>query len=631
MCGITGWFQLDIAEAERLPLLRRMCESIRHRGPDDRGFYVDSHVGLGIQRLSIVDLEGGHQPMATADGSIQVVFNGEIYNHAALRDELSRDGARFRTVSDTEVILRLFEREGLRAFERMNGMFGVAIWDRRDRTLHLVRDRLGVKPLYYSWDGRTLFFGSEIKAILASGRIDRSVNPRAIWDYLTFRYVPAPDTIWTGIHKLPPGHRLSVRVGDPKPEIARWWDIPIGIPTSRKSDAEYEAEFASLFDDAVRLRMLADVPVGITLSGGLDSSAVAAAAHAAGCDLKTFSVAFADSPDTDELPYARQVASQLGADHHEVVIGQREFMDFLPDFVWHTDEPLADLASVPLHYVCKLARQNVKVVLSGEGSDEVLGGYSFDRWVRSWDEASAARRRTGWALGRLGAVAARVLPAVARDRELAAISCDLRQLPEPLTMTNYLSSDEKAQMLCDRTRWPDSLDYVRRQLDHLGEAHPLNQALYVYCQDWLVEDLLMKADRMSMANSLELRTPFLDYRLVEWAGYLPLRLKVGPGKDGSYRTKEILRRYAEAILPSKVITRTKQGFPVPVYGWLSDGLAGWAREALLSPQAQLRSWFHASALEQATAAGTALSAGVTERHRLWNLLVLEIWMKRWLG
>jgi asparagine synthase (glutamine-hydrolysing) len=273
----------------------------------------------------------------------------------------------------------------------------------------------------------------------------------------------------------------------------------------------------------------------------------------------------------------------------------------------------------------------VKVVLSGEGSDEVFGGYTFDRWARLWDEARAARRRATWPWGRLGAVAARVLPAVARDRELAAVECDLRELAEPLTMTNYWSSRAKTAMLRGHPAWPDSLDSVRTQLARLGPQDPLNQALYVYCQDWLVEDLLMKADRMSMANSLELRTPFLDYRLVEWAGYLPPRLKVGPGKDGSYRTKEILRRYAEAILPSKVITRTKQGFPVPVYGWLSDGLAGWACETLLSSQAQLRSWFHASALEQATAAGTAPSAGVTECHRLWNLLVLEIWMRRWLG
>jgi asparagine synthase (glutamine-hydrolysing) len=630
MCGITGWFQLDIDEAERLPLLRRMCETIHHRGPDDQGLYVDRLVGLGIQRLSIVDLEGGHQPMASENGEVQVVFNGEIYNHVALRAELRRHGVAFRTVSDTEVILRLYEREGLRAFERMNGMFGVAIWDRRDATLHLVRDRLGVKPLYYAWTGRSLVFGSEIKAILASGHVEQTINPRAIWDYLTFRYVPAPETIWAGIRKLPPGHRLSVRAGTLQPEIARWWGLAMRTAGPATPDAEYEYEFAELFDDAVRLRMLADVPVGITLSGGLDSSAVAAAARAGGCNLKTFCVAFADSPETDELSRARQVANHLGADQQEIVIGRREFMDFLPDLVWYTDEPLADLASVPLYYVSKLARKNVKVVLSGEGSDEVFGGYTFDRWARYWDEAAQARSRARWASGRIGALAARVVPTVARERELAAAVCDQRQLAEPLTMTNYWSSADKTAMLRGNAAWPDSLDSVRAQLAHLGDQHPLNQALYVYCQDWLVEDLLMKADRMSMANSLELRTPFLDYRLVEWAGRLPTHLKVGPAANGVYRTKEVLRRYAAKRLPEAVITRPKQGFPVPVYDWLSGVLESWARETLMAPGAQVRAWLTDEAMERVVAEGTAPGSGMMARHRLWNLLILEIWMRRWL-
>lgn len=631
MCGITGWFQLDIAEAERLPLLRRMCETIRHRGPDDQGLYADDHVALGIQRLSIVDLEGGHQPMATEDGSIQVVFNGEIYNHAALREELGRSGVAFRTVSDTEVILRLYEREGLRGFDRMNGMFGVAIWDRRSATLHLVRDRLGVKPLYYAWDGKSLIFGSEIKAILESGRLERQVEPLALWDFLTFRYVPAPHTIWAGIRKLPPGHRLSIRIGGRNPELERWWDLPMDAPTTPKSDAEYEREFDDLFGDAVRLRMLADVPVGITLSGGLDSSAVAVAANAAGCNLQTFSVAFTGSPDTNELPFAREVARRLNANHHEVVIGQREFMDFLPEFVWHTDEPLADLASIPLYYVCRLARENVKVVLSGEGSDEVLGGYTFDRWARLWDDAAAARGRAVWSRGRLGALAARVLPAVARERELSTVVCDLRDLPEPLTMTNYWSSDTKAAMLRGHPSWRDSLDSVRAQLARLGPQPPLNQALYVYCQDWLVEDLLTKADRMSMANSLELRTPFLDYRLVEWASRLPTCLKVGPGPGSGYRTKEILRRYSQGKLPDSVISRPKQGFPVPVYDWLAGPLSTWAQEVLLSPRARLREWFEAKELMAVVNAGVASGGDTMARHRIWNLLILEIWMRRWMA
>jgi asparagine synthase (glutamine-hydrolysing) len=632
MCGITGWFNLNVSTLDRQPLLQRMCAAIAHRGPDDQGFFFDECVGLGFQRLSIVDLEGGHQPMASNDGAIQVVFNGEIFNYVALRHELKQSGLRFKTASDTEVLLRLYERDGLRAFERMNGMFAVAIWDRRKGLFHLVRDRLGVKPLYYARVGESLIFGSEIKAILASGRIQRAVNEHALWDYLTFRYVPAPETIWQGVMKLPPAHSLTLRVdGSENAKPYRWWSVPMHMLAAEKSDPEYEAEFQALFEDAVGLRMRADVPVGITLSGGLDSSAVVAAAKLTAGDLKTFSVAFADSPEIDELPYAREVAREFGTDHHEVVIGQQEFMDFLPDFVWHTDEPLADLASVPLYYVSRLAREHVKVVLSGEGADEILAGYSFDNWARRWDEvADANANMPWWSKGIGGQCAARVSPEFARRRDLAATLCDQRKVPEPITMTNYWSSADKKRLLVREHDWPDSMDRIRSQLSEAGEQHPLNQVLHVYCQDWLVEDLLMKADKMSMANSLELRTPFLDYRLVEWAAALPARLKAGRTKNGLYRTKEILRRYAATRLPPSIVNRPKQGFPVPVYGWLSGALASWATDTLLSRQSHARAWLNPSALSEVVSAGISATAGTMEKHRLWNLLILEIWMQKWL-
>lgn len=632
MCGITGWFNLQVPSNEQRPLLQQMCSTIGHRGPDDQGVFLDEFVGLGFQRLSIVDLQGGHQPMGNDDGSIQLVFNGEIFNHNALRNELQASGAQFKTSSDTEVLLCLYERFGLQAFDRMNGMFAVAIWDRRKGLFHLVRDRLGVKPLYYAKVGKSLIFGSEIKAILASGQIPKNINEHALWDYLTFRYVPAPETIWQGVMKLPPAHSLTLRLNqsdDAKP--SRWWSMPMQTPTLEKSDAEYEAEFQALFEDAVALRMRADVPVGITLSGGLDSSAVVAAAKLTNGDLKTFSVSFADSPETDELPYAREVARKFGTDHHEVTIGQQEFMDFLPDMVWHTDEPMADLASVPLYYVSKLARQHVKVVLSGEGADEIFAGYSFDRWVRQWDDISDAKRATHWGVGPLGAIASRLSPGFSRRRALAATICDQRKVAEPITMTNYWSSAAKKEMLRESGDWPDSLDSVRGQLRYLGEQQPLNQALYVYSQDWLVEDLLMKADRMSMAASLELRTPFLDYRLVEWAARLPTTLKVGRSGNKGYRTKEVLRRYAQPRLPASVVERPKQGFPVPVYDWLSTSLTATSHDILLSSSSQLHTWIKPDYLQSIVEAGTASNAVMMDRHRLWNLLVLEVWMQRWLN
>jgi asparagine synthase (glutamine-hydrolysing) len=397
--------------------------------------------------------------------------------------------------------------------------------------------------------------------------------------------------------------------------VTRYWDIPYGDPAGRGDDATYDDEFADLFADAVNIRMIADVPVGVLLSGGLDSSAVAAAiAQAPGARLSTFSVAFADSPETDERQYAREVASHVGAEHHEVVIGRDEFVEFLPQLVVATDEPLADLASVPLHYVCRLARERVKVVLSGEGSDEVLGGYNFDEAVHAWDVAQAPR----------GGAVRRLLGRLASNAE----PVDLRRAPVPLHMTNYMDSAEK-RALMPALEYPDSMDIVRDSLARVPTREPLHQALYVYCQNWLVEDLLMKADKMSMANSLELRTPFLDYRLVEWAARAPARIKVGREVDGHYRTKRVLRRYARHSLPARIVDRPKQGFPVPVYGWLSTSLASWARDIVGGTGTRLRDWCAAAALERALALGTSPTAAILDQHRLWNLLVLELWLRAW--
>lgn len=548
-----------------------------------------------MQRLSVVDLPGGHQPMATVDGALQLVFNGEIYNHRSLRRQLEAAGVAFRTASDTEVILHQWRREGADGLHAFNGMFAFALWDARHRALHLVRDRMGVKPLYYYWDGRVFAFASEIKALLEMPGVVREVNPQAIWDYLTFRYVPGPQTIWRHIAKLPPAHRLTISAAAPQPVVTRWWDIP--APAGDQApDPDPVAAFGRLFTDAVRLRMVADVPVGITLSGGIDSSAVAAVAAQDHPRVKTFSVSFAGSPATDERAYARQVAAHLGTDHAEVEIGQAEFLDFLPAFVRYTDEPLADLASVPLYYVCQLARQSVKVALSGEGADEILAGYDFDRW---------------WA------------------SRLAAGRGDVRRDLVPPHMTNYMDTAAKRALLGDAAEYPDSLEVLRGHLRRAGDRHPLDQMLFLYCQDWLVEDLLMKADRMSMANSLELRTPFLDYRLVEWAARAPLAAKVGETADGRGQTKRVLREFAAGLLPAEILTREKRGFPVPVYDWLADRLKPFAAALLLGTDARLNQWCHRPTLQRLFERGTAADAAAHDRHRLWHLIILEYWLREW--
>ncbi len=611
MCGIAGWFHWHISREEREARLRAMCDSIRHRGPDDAGYFFANDVALGMRRLSIVDLEGGRQPMTSDGGRLTLVMNGEIYNHAALRTRLRDEGQIFRTRSDTEVLLALFERQGAEGLVACNGMFAAAVWNAENRKLTLVRDRMGVKPLYYYYDGRKFLFASEIKALLAARAFTPELNPVAVWHYLTFRYVPGPDCIWKHVHKLPPGHILEYD-GHGDPKVTRWWDIPYPERSRDVPEPQLDSEFAALMDDAVQLRMLADVPVGILLSGGLDSSVVAALAqrHAAR-PVKTYSVAFDGAKALDERPYARLVARHLGTDHREVVISRKDFQDFLPRFPYFTDEPLADLASIPLHHVCRLAAGDVKVVLSGEGSDEILAGYTFEVWAERW---SRRPRRRGWR---------RI-----NDALFPLPLEDMRDWPQPLNMTNFLSSEEKRAMLPDAESFPDSFDGLRAHLRRLGRRHPLHQALYLYCQDWLVEDLLMKADRMSMAVSLELRTPFLDWRLVERAARMPPEQKAGRNAAGQWENKRILRRLAATLLPNAIVARPKMGFPVPVYDWLGREMKDFAFDHLGSG-GRLRTLLAPHAVEAALARGTAPQAGMEERHVLWHLLILELWMRTW--
>ena len=631
MCGIVGSFNLNLAQEERLHMLHRMCDTIVHRGPDDVGCYADDWVGLAMRRLSIIDLAGGHQPMTNEDGTKWIVYNGEIYNFSDLRHKLEKHGHHFRTTSDTEVVLHQYEQDGPACVEHLNGMFAFAIWDQSARTLFLARDRIGIKPLYYYWDSQRLIFASEIKAILASNHVERQVNPEALWDYLTFRYVPQPETIWANIHKLLPGHTLTISVDHPIPKVQRYWDIPYNDDNMHKTEVEYACEFEELFLDAVRLRLIADVPVGILLSGGLDSSCVAAAvAEIHNVRLNSFSVAFRNSPDINELPYARQVAQHIHTDHHETVIGEQEFCDFLPRFVHYTDEPLADLASVPLYYVSSLARHKVKVVLSGEGSDEVLGGYHFDATKKGFDKLVLFQSFPIWLRKGIGERVASLLGNRIADLiQKANTPIDQYLKRYPRNMTNYLTSAEKQVFWRERVSFAQSIGKIQAEVERATTDDPLHQLFYVYCQSWLVENLLMKADKMTMANSLELRVPFLDHRLVAWAAQTPSYTKVGRNGQGRYETKHILRQFARSRLPGDIISRPKQGFPVPVYDWLGHQLKDWATELLSSTDTHLYTWFEPVQVRKQLHTATSPNASKMDRHRLWNLLILELWAREW--
>ncbi len=615
MCGLVAVFDPSQKMNLRREQLELMCNQIAHRGPDDDDYFIEDGVGLGFRRLSIIDLENGRQPMSSALGRARIVFNGEIYNFRELRKSLAHRYP-FKTDSDTEVILALYETEGLQGLERLNGMFAIVIWDSATGEMHVVRDRLGVKPIYYHWHASTLIVASEPKAILAACPKANRLNQHGLWDYLTFRYVPEPHTMWTNIFKLPPAHRLSISLSRPEPKIERWWRPPNDNDLDDLDEADLIEHFQNLFDDAVQRRLVADVPVGILLSGGLDSSAVAAVTARNHSNVDTFSVKFANSPDTDETPFARQVSEHLGTNHREIEINVDDFVEFLPSFVRFTDDPIGDLASIPLYYVSKLAREHVKVVLSGEGSDEILAGYNFDVLLERWegppkaDATRCHRPKSHQARGRPS------LP-------------DLRSMSHPPTMTNYYASDEKREMMLMPGDWPDSLTSVHKSLSDFGPAHPLDQALHTYCQNWLVEDLLMKADRMSMANSLELRTPFLDYRLVEFAYKLPVHLKIGLGANGQYETKYILRRMSDDLLPKEIIDRPKRGFPVPVYEWLSNELKDWANSVLDPSHCALSNVISTDHLKLVISRGCDPNAETLEKHRLWNLLILELWFKSW--
>jgi len=623
MCGIAGYVDLTIGGEKGRERLVRMLEAIRHRGPDDSGHIIDGPVGLGMQRLSIVDLEGGAQPMSSADGQITLVYNGEIYNHAELRAKHEGGGRRFSTSSDTEVLLAQYERHGLSGLDALNGMFAAAIWDRRSQEVHLIRDRMGVKPIYYFSDGTRLLFASELKALIASMYSSPQINGQAIWDFLTFRYVPAPQTIWENVFKLPPAHVLTVPVSSPVAVPRRWWDMPYVLDEVKRPGPR--DGFSELFVDAVNRRMVADVPVGIFLSGGLDSSAVAAAVDRRRFpDLKTFSVSLESTGEDDERTYARMVADHLGTDHHEVFVSESQFADCLADLPWHTDEPLADATCVPVLFLARAARRDVKVVLSGEGSDEILAGYTFDAVRQMWDAAESVSSPPPSVWRKMAAMFG------ACDHSPTKQLIDQRRVEVPLHITNYLSSDEKGQLFKNSVSFRDSVDVLRRDIRRVVDDDPLHQSLYLYCQNWLVEDLLMKADKMTMAASLELRTPFLDYRLVEWAARAPVDAKLRPLPGKGYETKSALRNYARAVLPIEIIERPKKGFPVPVYRWLSGPLRALAMDNLTGPSARLSAWLNPAAIRPLVERGTSEQASERDRHLVWNLLVLELWFRRWI-
>ncbi|HEV2801802.1 MAG TPA: asparagine synthase (glutamine-hydrolyzing) [Pyrinomonadaceae bacterium] len=642
MCGINGIAFSERAREGRVEAadLVRMRDVITHRGPDDSGMMLDGAVGLGHRRLSIVDLSSGHQPMTNEDDSLHIVYNGEIYNHAEHRPTLEARGHRYRTHCDTETILHLYEEHGARSVEHLRGMFAFAIWDARRRELFIARDRLGVKPLYYIHraDG-SLFFASEIKSLLAARGVPRpEINYRALPDYLANHGTSGEETLFAGVKRLLPGHTLLWRA-DGTVKIEKYWDIRFaedeedaGVSSERRrTDADYIAEWSELFRKSVELRLMADVPLGMFLSGGIDSSAIAAVMSGMVSDpIKTFSVAFAER-EANELHYARLVAEKFKTDHHETLVTPEDFFHALPRLVWHEDEPLAHPSSVALYFVSRLAARHVKVVLTGEGSDEMLGGYErYYKTIYNLALAPAYRRLT--TEGVRGALARRIenLPLDSRVRhKLRRTFLCLPPDIESLYFDNFavFTRDMQGELLAPETRErAGSIEPYRdmRRYFDAGGAHRslLNRMLYADTKTYLHE-LLMKQDQMSMAASIESRVPFLDHKLVEFTARLPPSLKLRRG----WTTKYILRESMKNVLPAPILSRKKMGFPVPVGAWFRGAYRGIVEEYVLGERATARGLFDTAYVRQLAARH---QAGENHTERLWALVNVEIWLRQFM-
>jgi asparagine synthase (glutamine-hydrolysing) len=631
MCGICG-----IAAPKRShyrvdgTLLARMRDTLAHRGPDGVGQFIDGSVGIAHRRLSIVDLGGGHQPMSseTCDRGegLWIVYNGEIYNHGELRPQLEALGHRYRSASDTETILHLYEEYGAACVEHLRGMFAFAIWDAPRRRLLLARDRLGVKPLYYTLsDQGVLNFASEVKALLAAGAVKPELNYAALADFAANRAPMGDDTLFCGVKRLPPGHTLTWEDG--RVRIERYWELSFAKKPERLTDDEYVARFSELFREAVRLRLMADVPLGMFLSGGIDSSAIAAVMSQMVAEpIKTFSVAFAER-EANELEYARTVARAFKTDHHEIVVGPEQFFAALPELVYHEDEPIAHPSSVALNFVSRLASEHVKVVLTGEGSDELLAGYNkYRATIFNLALGRAYRRTLPAPLRRAvqATIESLAINSPASRKLLRTFLCISPEI-EDIYFDNFaVFSRARQQRLFTaeaRQQMPDGDPYraVRLHLDATDAESLLDRLLAADLKTYLHE-LLMKQDQMSMAASIESRVPFLDHKLVEYSAALPERMKLR-----GWTTKHVLRRAMQGVLPPEILTRPKMGFPVPVGKWLRGPYRHLLDEYLLSARAQQRRLF---APEYVTELVARHLAGEDHTERLWTLLNFEIWQRR---
>ena len=626
MCGITGFLEHGTRENRR-DILGRMTGSLRHRGPDEEGFFLDAHVGLGVRRLSVVDLRTGQQPMATEDGSVRVVQNGEIYNFRELRDRLRRLGHRFRTESDTEVIACAYAAYGDKCVEHLDGMFAFALWDAAQQVLFLARDRMGEKPLYYHAGPDAFVFGSELRALLEHPAVPRQLDLKSLSRYLAFEYVPAPDSILTHIGKLSPGHVLTVSPGG-KPCVARYWDLSFA-PDRSPSESEWAERLRDALESAVRRQLVSDVPLGLFLSGGIDSSSiVATAVRVTGARLRTFSVGFTE-PSYDERTFARAVAAHCGTEHEELVFSPQDVTGLIHDVGGLLDEPLVDGSFLPIYALSRMARRAVTVVLSGDGGDELFCGYP----------TFLADRGARW-IGRLPAWSQRLLTAaVSRwppSSRYGSVEFLLKQFfrglphsPEIRTqlLLGGLAMPEQSALFSSSARQAclgfDPYEELARAVAEVPRLDPIERLIYQHCKFYLADQNLATVDRASMACGLEVRSPFLDRPLVDLASRMPGRQKLR-----GWTTKYILKRALREDLPATILHRRKQGFGVPLGPWLRGPLRPVLEERLAPERVSRLGLFDAATVRRLVI--EHLSGRADHRKVLWALMMFDAWREHYL-
>ncbi len=627
MCGIAGKIALSSNAAPvDEEVVRRMMQLIVHRGPDDDGIYIDRQAVLGHRRLSIIDLSTGKQPISNEDGTVWIVYNGEIYNFPELRAQLIARGHVLRTHTDTEVIVHLYEDYGEQCVTHLRGMFAFALWDTQKKKLVLARDRVGIKPLYYVQTGDSLLFASEIKAFRADPSVRLELNPDGIDTFLTFLYVPGSETLFRGIRKLEPGHYLVMEDGRVK--LNRYWDLKFTAPESNGHFRDSVEALQEILKQTVQDHMISDVPVGVLLSGGVDSTALLSfAVNQTRKKVSSFTIGFEGQNFADERPYAKLAAETFGSEHHEMTITAKDFLEFLPKYVWHMEEPVCEPPAVALYYVTKLASAHVKVLLSGEGGDEAFAGYQNYRNIL-WLE-----RLRGLGQPWTG-VAAGVLNGLGHLNGLGRLQKYSGMLKVPLAdyyygrtagPTSFFNQNKSAMYSSGFAQSVDNTNTAQGMRDlfsQVADQPALNQMLYIDTKTWLPDDLLVKADKISMANSLEVRVPLLDHKVLEFAANLPVDFKVR-----GFTTKYILKEAFTGRIPHQILHRRKTGFPVPVDSWISHELRDFVRDVLLDRKTLERGYFQRNFVENLVADGTQCEKHASD---IFSLVTLELWHRQFL-